>query len=47
VKEYFRSLAEEGKMRPVTKKVVKPSLSEIERNRRARGARLRVGEKVK
>ena len=46
VKGIFRTLEEEGRMRWVTKKVVKPTSSEIERNRRARGAKLRVGEKV-
>ncbi|MDH4334227.1 MAG: 16S rRNA (cytosine(1402)-N(4))-methyltransferase RsmH [Chloroflexota bacterium] len=35
-----------AQLRPVTKRVVKPSPGEIHRNRRARSARLRVAEKL-
>jgi 16S rRNA (cytosine1402-N4)-methyltransferase len=47
VKNFFRARKESGELEKITKKVVKSSFLEIERNRRARSAKLRVIEKLK
>lgn len=43
VKNFFKSYSKE--ILPITKKVIKPSTEEIRENRRARSAKLRVGER--
>ncbi|MEN3012358.1 MAG: 16S rRNA (cytosine(1402)-N(4))-methyltransferase RsmH [Dictyoglomus thermophilum] len=43
VKNFFKSYSD--KILPVSKKVIKPSIEEIKENRRARSAKLRVGER--
>lgn len=45
VKHFFKEKAEEGKVKILTKKPVTPSEEEKQRNRRARSAKLRAGEK--
>ncbi|MBI3933311.1 MAG: 16S rRNA (cytosine(1402)-N(4))-methyltransferase, partial [Acidobacteria bacterium] len=46
VKQQFRHWQQEGKMRTLTRHVVRPSLEEMRRNRRARSARLRAAERL-
>lgn len=46
VKEFLKEAEKEGQVRLVTKKPVRPSEEEIERNPRSRSAKLRVGEKL-
>jgi 16S rRNA (cytosine1402-N4)-methyltransferase len=46
VKQQFRSWEREGRMRTLTRHVVRPSLEEVRRNRRARSARLRAAERL-
>jgi 16S rRNA (cytosine1402-N4)-methyltransferase len=46
VKETFRRLEREGKMRILTKKPVTPSEEERKRNPRSRSAKLRCAERV-
>uniref|UniRef100_A0A7V4DXI9 Ribosomal RNA small subunit methyltransferase H n=1 Tax=Dictyoglomus thermophilum TaxID=14 RepID=A0A7V4DXI9_DICTH len=43
VKNFFKSYSD--KILPVSKRVIKPSMEEIKENRRARSAKLRVGER--
>jgi 16S rRNA (cytosine1402-N4)-methyltransferase len=43
VKRFFR---EEENLRIITKKPIRPSQSEVERNPRSRSARLRVAERI-
>lgn len=45
VKRMFKSFAAQGIMKVLSKKVIRPTAAEVERNRRARSARLRAGEK--
>ena len=45
VKQYFQSWNREGRMRNLTRHVVKPSLEEVRRNPRSRSARLRAAER--
>lgn len=45
VKRYFQAAAREGKLRLVTRKPLQPSAAEVQRNRRARSAKLRAIEK--
>jgi len=47
VKEKFRSFAKEGFLSLITKKPLRPSEEEVEKNPRARSARLRVAEYIK
>jgi 16S rRNA (cytosine1402-N4)-methyltransferase len=47
VKEQFRSFASENVLRIIDKKPVTPSREEVERNPRARSAKLRTAQKVK
>lgn len=46
VKSYFKSLEEKGEGRIITEDPIIPTASEIERNPRARSAKLRVCEKI-
>ncbi|MEW6007562.1 MAG: 16S rRNA (cytosine(1402)-N(4))-methyltransferase RsmH [bacterium] len=46
VKERFRKWKEEGTFNILTKKPIRPALLEIKRNRQARSAKLRGGEKI-
>lgn len=46
VKEKFRAYEKESKLKILTKKPVRPLLKEILTNRRARSAKLRIGEKI-
>src|SRR3989338_2952006 len=46
VKELFRAMCAEGKMRLVNKKVIMPQRGEVVRNPRARSAKLRIAEKI-
>jgi 16S rRNA (cytosine1402-N4)-methyltransferase len=46
VKQQFRQWEREGRMRILTRHVVRPGLEEVRRNRRARSARLRAAEKL-
>src|SRR3990170_1099625 len=46
VKQQFRRWQQEGTMRTLTRHVVRPSLEEVRRNRRARSARLRAAERL-
>ncbi|MEW6481528.1 MAG: 16S rRNA (cytosine(1402)-N(4))-methyltransferase RsmH [bacterium] len=46
VKERFREWKEEGTFNILTKKPIRPTLLEIKRNRQARSAKLRGGEKI-
>jgi len=46
VKRAFRRLAQQGVVKVLTKKVVRPTAQEMLRNPRARSAKLRVAEKV-
>ncbi len=46
VKEAFRTLEREGVMKQITKKPIRPSLIERERNPKSRSARLRCAERV-
>jgi 16S rRNA (cytosine1402-N4)-methyltransferase len=46
VKETFRALEKEGKMRILTKKPVAPSEEEQRRNPRSRSAKLRCAERI-
>lgn len=46
VKQAFRREAQAGRMRILTKKVVRPQREEVAINRRARSARLRAAEKL-
>ncbi|MBI2819907.1 MAG: 16S rRNA (cytosine(1402)-N(4))-methyltransferase RsmH [Acidobacteria bacterium] len=46
VKQQFRRWELDGKMRILTRHVVRPSLEEVRRNRRARSARLRAAERL-
>lgn len=45
VKNSFRKAEKEGKIKILTKRVIKPSREEILKNPRARSAKMRVGEK--
>ncbi len=45
IKNSFREAEKRGKMKILTKKVIKPSRQEIIKNPRARSAKMRVGEK--
>lgn len=45
VKRHFQRLAQEGTLRILTKKVIRPSSAEIAANPRARSAKMRVAEK--
>lgn len=46
VKNFFKEMAKEGVLKILTKKPLSPKLDEIRINRRARSAKLRVGEKI-
>ncbi len=46
VKNFFKNSEKDGKIKIITKKILKPSKEEVERNPRARSAKMRVGEKV-
>jgi 16S rRNA (cytosine1402-N4)-methyltransferase len=46
VKHFFQEQARAGVLRILTKKAVKPSFEEVQRNPRARSAKLRAAEKV-
>jgi len=46
VKNYFRSLVQKEKGFLVTKKVIRPTLSEVQKNKRSRSAKLRAVEKL-
>lgn len=46
VKYFFKEKAEEGKLKMITKKPIKPSWEEIKENPRSRSAKLRVAEKI-
>ncbi len=46
VKYFFKEKAEEGKLKIITKKPIKPSWEEIKGNPRSRSAKLRVAEKI-
>jgi len=46
VKQAFQKLAREGGFRVLTKKVIQPSIEEMEQNPRARSAKMRVAEKI-
>ena len=46
VKQYFREKKREGALHIVTKKPVRADLAEIEQNRRARSAKLRIAQKA-
>ncbi len=46
VKHAFQQLAREGRFRVLTKKVIQPSEEEMQRNPRARSAKMRVAEKL-
>jgi 16S rRNA (cytosine1402-N4)-methyltransferase len=45
VKNFFREAQKKGEMRILNKKVIRPSKDEVEKNPRARSAKLRAGEK--
>ena len=47
VKENFRQLVRTGKFRLVVKKILKPTLGEIQENPRSRSAKMRVIERVR
>jgi len=46
VKYFFKEKAEEGKLKIITKKPIKPNWEEIKENPRSRSAKLRIGEKI-
>lgn len=46
VKNFFKNSEKEGKIKIIMKKILRPSKEEIERNPRARSAKMRVGERV-
>ncbi len=46
VKYFLKEKAEEGKLKIITKKPIKPSWEEIKENPRSRSAKLRVAEKI-
>jgi 16S rRNA (cytosine1402-N4)-methyltransferase len=46
VKRAFQRLAQEGSVRVLTKRVIQPTVEEIESNPRARSAKMRVAEKI-
>jgi 16S rRNA (cytosine1402-N4)-methyltransferase len=46
VKNRFRDLGRAGVVSVVTRKPVRPTAAEVDRNRRARSARLRAAERV-
>ncbi|MEA1964610.1 MAG: 16S rRNA (cytosine(1402)-N(4))-methyltransferase RsmH, partial [Candidatus Aerophobetes bacterium] len=46
VKEKFKEKEREGKLNILTRKITKPSLKEVKKNRRARSAKLRAAEKI-
>ncbi len=46
VKQFFKSEAEQGRLRLLTRRPIKPSEEEIQENHRARSARLRVAQKI-
>ena len=46
VKQSFRRWSQEGVLDVLTRKVICPSLAEIEANPRARSAKMRVAEKI-
>ena len=46
VKEKFRHFAKEGKLKPIVKKPLCPSLAEVNQNPRSRSARLRIAERI-
>jgi 16S rRNA (cytosine1402-N4)-methyltransferase len=46
VKRFFKQLAEEGKIKSITKKPIVPSDEEIKRNPRSRSSKLRIIEKL-
>jgi 16S rRNA (cytosine1402-N4)-methyltransferase len=46
VKYFFKEKAEEGKLKIITKKPIKPSWEEIKENPHSRSAKLRVAEKI-
>ena len=46
VKNYFRSLVQKEKGFLVTKKVIRPTLSDVQKNKRSRSAKLRAVEKL-
>ncbi len=47
VKEKFRSFVQEGKIKLVVKKPLRPDEKEVDQNPRSRSARLRIAEKIK
>ncbi len=46
VKNFLKDSEKEGKIKIIMKKILRPSKEEIERNPRARSAKMRVGERV-
>ncbi|MCX7846066.1 MAG: 16S rRNA (cytosine(1402)-N(4))-methyltransferase RsmH [Dictyoglomaceae bacterium] len=46
VKNFLKNKEEDGKIKILTRKVLKPSIEEIKRNPRARSAKMRVGERI-
>jgi 16S rRNA (cytosine1402-N4)-methyltransferase len=46
VKQAFLRLAREGSFRVLTKKVLQPGPEEVQKNPRARSAKMRVAEKI-
>ena len=46
VKQQFRRWHQEGRLRTLTRRVVRPSVEEVRRNRRSRSARLRAAERL-
>jgi 16S rRNA (cytosine1402-N4)-methyltransferase len=46
VKRAFQRLEREGQVRILTKKIIEPTLDEIQANPRARSAKMRVAERI-
>ncbi len=46
IKNFYRKMFSEGKIRLITKKPIRPSKEEIERNPRSHSAKMRVAEKI-
>lgn len=46
VKNFFKINEKEGKLKIITKKPLRPSKEEVEKNPRARSAKMRVGERI-